>query len=476
MAAVAVMSAAAVVTPAAESEAVGADALCTLCAGGEFHPVAPVRVFDSRPTTVANPELPINDVAPFGAKPINALLAGVTPVVFDVALIGTTDNPSFENGWLPPYVQASDVLAVVVSLAVVSPGTSGYATVYSTGATPGGRSSVLNFRNGVTTSNPTLVRPGTGGRITIDLRGTASSSAHVLVDVLGWYSSSTYDGDAGSGDTGRGARSIAVTPGRVLDTGVNGVGPASITRLQIRGARTLDASARVVVPDQASVTGVIINVAVDRPTRETYISVLPEAPLSGAPKTSNVNVRVGETRSAMVIVPLGADGAIRLYNNAGTTRLVVDVLGYLDERIDETRVGRVIPLVVPFRAFDTRRDEFGRSPLGPGQAELWSFAAFVNSVNIATVSVGAQSGLFGNLTNASLARQYPTVPVGSNLRVFPALGPNGAPAISQLNSSEAGPIANMVMLTYGTASSSYVFNAAGYAHYLLDISAVILAD
>lgn len=470
------MSAVAVVTPAAPSDAVGTEALCTLCAGGEFHPVAPVRVFDSRPASADNPLLPINDVAPFGAKPINAVPAGVAPVVFDVALIGTTDDPAFENGWLPPYVQASDVLAVMVSLVVVSPGSSGYASVYSTGTIPGGRSSVLNFRNGVTTANPTLVRPGTGGRVTVELRGTASASAHVLVDVMGWYSSSVYDGDVGAGDTGRGARSIAVTPGRVLDTALNGVGPTSVTSVQIRGARTLDASARVVVPDQPSVVGVIINVAVNRPTSNTFVSVLPDAPLGGTPGTSNVNVRAGETRSAMVIVPLGSDGAIRLYNHAGSTRLVVDVLGYLDLRFDETRAGRVIPLVTPFRAFDTRRDEFGRSPLGPGQAELWSFAAFVNSVNIATVSVGAQSGLFGNLTNASLTRQYPTVAVTSNLRVFPALGVNGAPAISQLNSSEAGAIANMIMLSYGAGSSSYAFNAAGYAHYLLDISAVILAD
>ena len=35
-----------------------------LCGGGEFHPLTPARIFDSRPGS------PINDVAPLGAKPL----------------------------------------------------------------------------------------------------------------------------------------------------------------------------------------------------------------------------------------------------------------------------------------------------------------------------------------------------------------------------------------------------------------------
>ena len=36
----------------------------TLCGGGEFHPLTPARIFDSRPASA------INDVAPLGAKPL----------------------------------------------------------------------------------------------------------------------------------------------------------------------------------------------------------------------------------------------------------------------------------------------------------------------------------------------------------------------------------------------------------------------
>jgi len=86
--------------------------------------------------------------------------------------------------------------------------------------------------------------------------------------------------------------------------------------------------------------------------------------------------------------------------------------------------------------------------LGPGQAEDWSFADFASSVAIGPDSVGNQLAVIGNLTSASVARQYPSVPVSSFLTAYPA----GAdrPLSSNLNTTE-GPAAvpNMAVLKYG---------------------------
>ncbi|MGZ4701442.1 MAG: hypothetical protein ACXV98_09530, partial [Ilumatobacteraceae bacterium] len=49
-----------------------------LGSGGEYHPLTPTRIFDSRPATT------INDVAPLGAKPLGA----PDPAVFDIQLLG----------------------------------------------------------------------------------------------------------------------------------------------------------------------------------------------------------------------------------------------------------------------------------------------------------------------------------------------------------------------------------------------------
>ncbi|MFZ9628875.1 MAG: hypothetical protein ACO3C1_05935 [Ilumatobacteraceae bacterium] len=453
-----------------------ASAACTLCAGGEFHPIAPVRIFDTRPTSSANPELPINDVQPYGAKPINLGSATTGVQRFDVQLLGIGDR-TFENPWLPSWVAPTDVLAVLASVIVVRPGTRGNLATWPAGTVRLTSSSLVNFASGQTTSNLSVVRPGTGGALTVEMRGAAVSTAHVVIDVFGWYSTSSYLGEDRVESTDeRGGRTVPITPGRILDTGAGAVGPASTTELTIRGASTIGTSPRLVVPDSQAVTAVMLNVAVSLPTENTYVSVVPEMPLSGVPATSNANVAAGTVRSAMVIVPIAADGRIRLYNNAGYTRLVGDVLGYVETRLDELRAGRVVPLSTPFRAFDTRLTQFGKVPLGPGQSEEWSFAAFAASVTVASVSVGNQVGFFGTLTNASLTRQYPTVPVRSNLRLSPSTGVSTVPVSSHINTAEDVAVANMTVGLYGTSSRIWVYNAAGYAHYLLDVSAVILAD
>ncbi len=133
-----------------------------------------------------------------------------------------------------------------------------------------------------------------------------------------------------------------------------------------------------------------------------------------------------------------------------------------------------MPLTTPFRTFDTRKTEFGAVPLGPAQAEDWSFAAFANSVNIGGVSVGAQRGFLGNLTNASLSRQYPTTPVGSFMTVYPPA--SARPGVSNLNTIEGVAVPNMALLTADDKGVVRVYNASGYAHYLLDVYAVVLKN
>jgi hypothetical protein len=453
-----------------------AGAACTMCAGGEFHPIAPVRIFDTRPATATDPDLPINDVVPYGAKPINLSTLSTGMQQFDVQLLGI-GNAGFANPWLPAWVRSSDVLAVLASVVVVQPGAKGNLSAWPTGAVRITSSSVVNFALGQTTANLTLLRPGTGGTARLEMRGGAASSAHVLIDVFGWYSTSSYRGEDGIESVDeRGGRTIPVTPGRILDTGAGAVGPASTTEVRIRGASTIGTSPRLIVPDSQAVTAVILNVAVSLPTENTYVSAVPEMPQAGFPTIANNVVAVGTVRSAMLVVPIASDGRIRLFNRAGSTRLVVDVLGYVETRADETRAGRVVPLTSPFRAFDTRLTQFGKVPLGPGQSEEWSFAAFAASVNVAAVSVGNQLGFLGNLTNALLTRQYPTVPVRSNLRLSPSTGAATVPASSNINIAEGVAVANMTVGRYGTSSKIWVYNAAGYAHYLLDVSAVILAD
>jgi hypothetical protein len=77
-------------SPVVPVSTVSADT-CTLCAGGEYHAVTPVRVFDSRP------ESAVNDGAG-GALDIT-FDANAASVVVD--LVGAATGGSFQHPWLP---------------------------------------------------------------------------------------------------------------------------------------------------------------------------------------------------------------------------------------------------------------------------------------------------------------------------------------------------------------------------------------
>lgn len=440
---------------------------CSLCAGGEYHPVDPVRIFDSRPS-VGHPN-GINGVAPFGAKPTNTSMP-----TFDVQLLGaladTPDNPIAS-------LTANDVLALMVSITVVNPTRMGWLGAYPKGEAPASPTSLLNFNPGMTVPNLAIVRPGADGRLTVQMWTDLPGTADVLIDLQGWFSTSQYPV---ASDVDRGARLIPVSPGRLLETrsqyGGAGALTAGETRmLDIKGATTVSSPIVTgLVPDDDDIVGVLLNVTSILPTGAAFVSVLPEHPV-GMPTTSNLNLIPGTTKANLVAVKLGTAGEIYLYNHFGRTDLAVDVVGYFEKVPDETRRGRVVPLSKPFRALDTRLTSFGAVSLGPGQAEDWSFAAFASSVNIDSVSLGEQLGLIGNLTLAQASRQYPTVAVSGFMTAYPSVG-GSLPVVSNLNTMEGLPIPNMALFMYGPDQKVTVFNWSGYVHYLFDASAVVLAD
>ena len=426
-----------------------------MAGGGEYHPLTPARIFDSRSSNGG----PIHDVAPLGAKPAN----GSVPV-FNVAILG--------KGGVP--INAGEVLAVAVSITVTEPTALGYLTAFGKGASAG-ISSINNFKAGQTVANVAIVRPGADGELSVGLFGTPSGSAHVVIDVFGWFSTSSVA-------AGTGARLIPTSPGRILDTrtalnrtpATTPLASGETLTLPIRGVDAADPAVTNVVPDSATVTGVVLNVT-GVSTAATFLAVVPESLGGVEPTTSNVNLAANSVKANLVFAPVGADGSVRIFNLAGPTHVVVDVVGYLQISDNAaTRAGRVVPLSTPFRTFDTREATFGNVALGPGQAEDWSFAAFSSSVAIGGTPVGNQLGVIGNLTNASLTRQYATVAVASYLTAWP-LGAT-RPESSNLNTSEGSVVPNLAVFRYGTDSTVKVYNLAGNTHYLFDASAVILND
>ena len=436
-----------------------------LGAGGEYHPLTPTRILDTRERAL--------DVAPAGKKPTSPRSGS------------TFDFPVLGRGGVPR--NADKVLAVVVSVVVIQPETRGFMTLYPKGASAG-TSSLINFLPGRDVPNLAIVGVGNRGQITAKLTTGDPGRAHVAVDVFGWISTSSA--------SERGARVVGVRPGRIFDSREAGgaLGSKSSVALQIRGATARDADYRPavpdIVPDDPSVTGVIVNItAINNLPRagQTYMSMSPQRvpPDARGASTSNVNVGPGQIKPVMAIVPINQAGKVFLYNHKGPAHVAVDVLGYLRvPRDPTTTAGRIVPLESPFRVFDTRLPEFGSVPLGTKQAENWSFKAFAESVTLDGQPVGAQAGLFGNLTGTGLQRRVAWQPVSTYLSMYP--GGRARPFTSNINVVENEDVPNMALVNFGTVDKNpgdavppdpYVaqaFNNNGSLHYLLDVFAVIL--
>jgi hypothetical protein len=203
-------------------------------------------------------------------------------------------------------VPASGVAAVVLNVTATNATASSYLTVFPTGATRPTASN-LNFVARQTVPNRVMVKVGTGGRITIY---NFSGTTDVVADVGGWFT------DAAS--TAGGSVFSSITPARLLDTrtGTGPVGANATVTVSVGGAGIVPSTAKAVV----------LNVTVTNTTTPSYLTVWPDAVTR--PTASDLNWVAGQTVPNLVVVKLGANGMVDVYNLAGSTDVVIDVVGW----------------------------------------------------------------------------------------------------------------------------------------------------
>jgi outer membrane protein assembly factor BamB len=203
-------------------------------------------------------------------------------------------------------VPATGVAAVVLNVTATNPTASSYLTVFPTGAVRPTASN-LNFLAGQTVPNRVVVKVGTAGKVSIyNLTGNTD----VVADVGGWFTDAT--------STAGGSVFYGITPARVLDTR-NGGAP-----IGANGTLTVPVGGAGVVP--ATAKAVVMNVTVTNTTLSSYLTVWPD--LVTRPTASDLNWAAGQTVPNLVIVQLGTNGSIDLYNLQGNTDVVLDVVGW----------------------------------------------------------------------------------------------------------------------------------------------------
>ena len=204
--------------------------------------------------------------------------------------------------------------AVTGNLAVVGQTRAGYLSVtpdHPTGVPP---SSTLNFPVGDIRANGLTADLNGTGQLSITYTSAPGATAHVVLDITGYYVDDT-----------SGKLFYPLTPGRVLDsrttvlTGLTGKFTANL-------ARTLPVASHWGVP--ADATAISGSLAVVNQTQAGYVSVTPTA--TNTPSTSTLNFPLVDIRANGITVPMSG-GSIGLVYKAGTgqtTHLVLDVTGY----------------------------------------------------------------------------------------------------------------------------------------------------
>ena len=262
-----------------------------------FNPSAPARICDTR---AAGPGIAANQCNVGGMHEIGP--GGV--LTFNIAALGATN-----------------VTAVVFNLTAIVPSASTVLTAY-----PGSSSrpivSNVNVDKSATVPNRVIVKvPAacSGAACTVNVWNSVGS-VNVAVDVDGWFQSTT------------GAQFTGVTPARACDTrtGTSGTDGCSNPGKVAAGASlSINITGIDNIPTLGgahSPVAVVLNVTAANATSGTFVTVYPG--LTTRPNASDLNVPSSLPVTNLVVVQVGSNGFINLFNDLGSVDLIVDVMGF----------------------------------------------------------------------------------------------------------------------------------------------------
>lgn len=232
-----------------------------------------------------------------------------------------------------------------------------------------------------------------------------------------------------------------LAPTRLLDSRISGgtLGPGGSLNLTVTGG---------LVPQDAS--AVALNVTVTDTTASSYLAVYPAG--GSQPLVSNLNWNSGQTVPNLVIVPVGSNGQVTFYNDAGDADLVLDLEGYFAPPAAGITAGSYVP-VSPARIIDTRT---AGQTLGPGA-----------TLDVQVVGVGPvpHTGVGAVLVNVTVTDT--TAP--GYLTAFPT-GTLNRPTASNLNWAPGETVANRVLIPVGAGGQVSLFNCCGDTDLIIDVN------
>lgn len=264
---------------------VGSDSIAP---AGEYQPIDPIRLLDTRQPGTGGP-------LEFGGADFVGL---------------HFDDPNI----------ATHVKAFAVNVTAVGPTASGYLTAWDGGLNDLPSTSTLNFPKGATVPNfaivptapcdPGVCHGATGDDPFIGVFDGASGTVNVVIDVVGYFD---------DGTLGDGFRFQPITPTRIVDSRSHLGIPKAVGQ---QGTDVITPPSSVADLDNGALA---LNITAVAPTASTYLTLWPDG--EARPNVSNLNPAKGQTVSNAAITTLSLAEKFDVYNNTGTTNLVIDVAG-----------------------------------------------------------------------------------------------------------------------------------------------------
>ncbi|MFN0028829.1 MAG: hypothetical protein ACKV2O_16835 [Acidimicrobiales bacterium] len=241
-----------------------------------------------------------------------------------------------------------------------------------------------------------------------------------------------------------------VTPWRALDTR-NGTG-ATARRIGRGETVSIAVTGRDGVP-AGNVASVAVNLTLVSPSTDTYLAAYP----SGAtpPPISSINSGPGQIRTNLAIVIVSSLGRITLYNAAGDTDIVVDVMGFFSSTNGVS--GARYRTMSPTRMLDTRDTA---NPAGPS--------------DLMAVPVRGRLGVPSNAISVAITLTAVDPTEGTFITAFPSDA--AQPEASNLNPPAATVVANSAFVRIGADGNIALFNAVGTTHLLVDVVGYWIED
>jgi hypothetical protein len=278
------------------------------------------------------------------------------------------------------------------------------------------------------TPNLVVARVGLDGAVVLY---NNTGTVNLIADVVGYFI------------PGSNVGLLALDPARLLDTRdgtgdrLGAIGGGESIDVQVTGRSGVPADAQAVV----------LNVTATDATAVNYLTVWPTG--DGRPLASSVNMNPGQTVPNLIIARVGAGGRVSVFSNAGSTHVVIDVLGAFTPGAS----ARFVP-VSPARALDTRegvgasRARLGRAPLPLGLAGRSGVPA---------------SGVSAVLLNVTVVSPS----TGTYVTVFPS--GRERPLASNLNATAGQVVPNMVLARLGPDGGASIYNNSGDLDLVADV-------